>query len=257
MNENTNEVTEVTGNTEITETTEHTEAAEATENTENTGAEEAPEAAETAEAVETPETPKKKKRRGWIWCIIILLLAAVPFGMKILKDELLVRRNIEVVIASAEAKLGLPYRLGALGPYDYDCSSLVQTCFADAGFETPRLAVDIGYNEEYRKIESMNDLMRGDIVCWDTVEDNDLCDHVGIYLGGGEVLHASSWGLRPLEHLPFDIPLDISFLVDCDLVFLESWNLESIKAWGQSLVEDVDLSFIKDIKLPFLTGADE
>ena len=154
MNEHTNEATEVTGATENTEAIENTEmtgTAEAAENTENA---ESGEAAETSEAPEMP-VPKKKKRRGWIWCIIILLLAVVPFCMKVLKDELPIRRNIEVIIASAEEKLGLPYRLGALGPYDYDCSSLVQTCFADAGIETPRLAVDIGYSEEYRKIERM------------------------------------------------------------------------------------------------------
>ena len=35
-------------------------------------------------------------------------------------------------------------------------------------------------------------LKRGDIVCMNTITDSDLSDHVGIYLGGGKFVHASS-----------------------------------------------------------------
>ena len=37
-------------------------------------------------------------------------------------------------------------------------------------------------------------MRRGDIVCMDTVSDNDLSDHVGIYLGNSQMIHASSGG---------------------------------------------------------------
>ena len=32
----------------------------------------------------------------------------------------------------------------------------------------------------------------GDIVCFNTIADSDLSDHVGIYLGSGYFIHASS-----------------------------------------------------------------
>lgn len=144
----------------------------------------------------------------------IALLAALLFA----GAEMVQRRRIEAVISTATEKLELPYVLGAEDPDAYDCSSLVRECYAAAGVETPRLAVDIG-NAGFYRVISVDALQRGDIVCWDTINDNDLSDHVGVYLGNGEVLHASSskgkvvissmegyftghfsWGLRPIRH---------------------------------------------------------
>ena len=48
-----------------------------------------------------------------------------------------------------------------------------------------------GYDERYQKI-SYENLKRGDLLCFDTVDDADLSDHVGIYLGSGYFIHASS-----------------------------------------------------------------
>ena len=50
-----------------------------------------------------------------------------------------------------------------------------------------------GYDSSMEKI-TMGKLKRGDIVCFNTVEDGkeDLCDHTGIYLGNGYFIHASS-----------------------------------------------------------------
>ena len=38
----------------------------------------------------------------------------------------------------------------------------------------------------------LSSFKRGDLVFFDTVKDNDLCDHVGIYLGSNKFIHASS-----------------------------------------------------------------
>ena len=159
------------------------------------------------------------KRRRWLW--ILLGIAVLAIGW-----ECAQRWRIERAISSAFDKLELPYVLGAEGPNAYDCSSLVQSSFADAGSELPRLAVDIGYCDRYRTIEEPARLLRGDVVCFDTIQDADLSDHVGIYLGGNRFIHASSgkkkvivseltgyyaehfsWGKRMVRHLPVDIPV--------------------------------------------------
>ena len=48
-----------------------------------------------------------------------------------------------------------------------------------------------GYDTRYKQVD-IDSLKRGDLVCFNTVDDSDLCDHVGIYLGKGYFLHASS-----------------------------------------------------------------
>ena len=94
------------------------------------------------------------------------------------------------VISVAKARLGKPYIFGSVGPSSYDCSGLLMVAYATAGISLPHSAYSIGYT--YGRKVSRSDLTRGDIVCFNTVSDGDLVDHVGIYLGGGAFIHASS-----------------------------------------------------------------
>lgn len=94
------------------------------------------------------------------------------------------------VIAAAKAKLGRPYVLGAVGPSSYDCSGLTRYAYGKVGISLPHSAYQVGYRSGSKV--SRDDLKRGDIVCFNTVSDGDLVDHVGIYLGGGSFIHASS-----------------------------------------------------------------
>lgn len=100
--------------------------------------------------------------------------------------------RMEIVIALARMQLGKPYVFGAAGPDEFDCSGLTQYCYGKVGISMDHYAQNIGYDERYARVESVDALRRGDIVCFDTVSDKDLSDHVGIYLGGGRFLHASS-----------------------------------------------------------------
>lgn len=98
----------------------------------------------------------------------------------------------ECVARHALSHLGVPYRLGFAGPDAYDCSGLIRHCFAREGFDIPHSAKHIGALAGYREITDPAALMTGDIVCFDTVDDADPSDHVGVYLGGGQFVHASS-----------------------------------------------------------------
>ena len=99
--------------------------------------------------------------------------------------------KIETVISAAKSQMGKPYVYGATGPNSFDCSGLTTYAFKQVGISLNRTAYAQGYNDG-TKIEGLSNLVRGDIVCMNTIADNDLCDHVGIYLGGGQMIHASS-----------------------------------------------------------------
>lgn len=48
--------------------------------------------------------------------------------------------RLQVVLAWAQGRVGLPYRMGANGPDAYDCSSFVQGAYAQIGLALPRTA---------------------------------------------------------------------------------------------------------------------
>lgn len=102
--------------------------------------------------------------------------------------------EIEDIIDLAKDQLGKKYVYGADGPSYFDCSSLTQYCFKKAAaVSLSRTAQKQGYESKYEKISSTSSLKRGDLVFFNTNDsDSDLCDHVGIYLGSREFIHASS-----------------------------------------------------------------
>ena len=103
-------------------------------------------------------------------------------------------QKLEHVIYAAQEKLGKPYVYGATGPNSFDCSGLTQYSFKKVSVSLKRSAYSQGYDSSYDKISSTGSLKRGDLVFFNTISDSDLSDHVGIYLGGGCFIHASSGG---------------------------------------------------------------
>ena len=92
----------------------------------------------------------------------------------------------------AKAQLGKPYVNGSKGSSSFDCSGFTNYCYRQIGVSVSGSAQTQGYNRG-SKISSKSDLKVGDIVCFDTnPDDGDLSDHVGIYIGGGSFIHASS-----------------------------------------------------------------
>ncbi|MCD8512752.1 MAG: NlpC/P60 family protein [Nitrincola sp.] len=85
-----------------------------------------------------------------------------------------------------EVWAGTPYRLGGTDKSGIDCSGFVQTIFTDAfDFQLPRSTseqVNIGVPVQRHSLEPL------DLVFFKTGR----TQHVGIYLGDGEFLHAST-----------------------------------------------------------------
>ena len=102
--------------------------------------------------------------------------------------------KLEYVIYVAQSKLGKPYVWGAFGPDKFDCSGFTYYCFKQIGVELKQSAYTQGYDSGLPMISSLTDLRRGDLVYFNTVNDSDLSDHAGIYLGNGYFIHASSGG---------------------------------------------------------------
>lgn len=100
--------------------------------------------------------------------------------------------KIEYTIYMAQNLIGVPYASDANPPKTFDCAKYAYYCYGKAKSGVLKSSSKAqGYDERYQKIEYDN-LKRGDLVCFDTVSDDDLSDHVGIYLGSGYFLHASS-----------------------------------------------------------------
>ena len=102
--------------------------------------------------------------------------------------------TVNKVIALAKAQSGKPYIYGTTGPNSFDCSGFTYYVFKQYGYSLKGSAYLQGYNDAYPKIASMSALQPGDLVFFNTIADNDLSDHTGIYIGGGDFIHASSGG---------------------------------------------------------------
>ncbi|GGK38572.1 hypothetical protein GCM10010124_34250 [Pilimelia terevasa] len=89
------------------------------------------------------------------------------------------------VVRFAYQAIGKPYRFGADGPDGYDCSGLTAAAWRKAGKSLPHNA-RMQWNNVAR-------LQRGGIAAGDLVFYTDL-SHVGIYVGGGKVIHAPTFG---------------------------------------------------------------
>lgn len=100
--------------------------------------------------------------------------------------------RLEYAIYGAQNMLNRPYANSANPPYSFNCSILTYYCMHHAGFSIKDTAHLQGYDDRYTKV-SYSNLKRGDLVFFNTVtSDDDECDHVGIYLGSGYFIHASS-----------------------------------------------------------------
>ncbi len=99
--------------------------------------------------------------------------------------------------ALASRLVGAPYRTGGTSPDGFDCSGLVVYVYRELGVALPRTAA-----EQRAALERVPAaaLVPGDLVFFSAPE-----DHVGIYLGGGEFVHAPGTG-RTVERARLDSP---------------------------------------------------
>ncbi len=89
------------------------------------------------------------------------------------------------VVGVAIAQLGKPYVYATAGPDTFDCSGLVVYSYAAVGVSLPHSSYELWNAGVY---VSKDQLQPGDLVFFDGL------GHVGIYIGGGQFIHAPHTG---------------------------------------------------------------
>ena len=100
--------------------------------------------------------------------------------------------RIAFLLAEAKTYLGLPYRYGGVTPSKgFDCSGFVRFVFGSFGIDLNRSS---GAQAKQGDPIALRDILPGDLLFFNTKGMRKGISHVGIYLGDGRCIHASSWG---------------------------------------------------------------
>jgi len=88
----------------------------------------------------------------------------------------------------AKSLLGVKYKYGATGPSQYDCSGFTKHVFSSQGITIPRTSKEQAKVGKYLRY---SELKKGDLVFFRS-DNNSKVSHVGIFIGNGKFIHASS-----------------------------------------------------------------
>jgi hypothetical protein len=134
-----------------------------------------------------------KLARMWRWLMIVLLALSgcggeprLPSGAAT-GDKISTVRPPGIEAAALAANLvGAPYRFGGAAPDGFDCSGLVWYVYRTVGIGLPRTAAE--QRAAVRPVD-VDHLQPGDLLFFQTP-----ANHVGVYVGDGEFVHAPATG---------------------------------------------------------------
>lgn len=127
------------------------------------------------------------------------LMTYINYFSKNTEENIIVSGNSELgnsIAKSALSKQGCPYVWGAQGPDSFDCSGLVYWACKENGVNFTRTTAEV--LSRMGKPVTREELQPGDIITFNTIPGE--ISHVGIYIGGGKMVHAPD----------FNIPVSIS-----------------------------------------------
>jgi len=101
------------------------------------------------------------------------------------------RSSSPTLVSNALSLKGVPYVFGGTSKSGFDCSGYTQYVFKGSGISLPRTS-----QEQFNVGSSIkkDQLQTGDLVFFTTYAKGP--SHVGIYIGGGNFVHASNSGVR-------------------------------------------------------------
>lgn len=122
---------------------------------------------------------------------LLALALTACFGGGSLRPDPRNDKTRRTIILEALGQVGRPYRYGGTSPDGFDCSGLVQYVFAQSGVQLPRTTRQ--QHADGRKID-LEDAVPGDLLFYSFTGHG--IDHVAIYLGDDEAVHAPASGRR-------------------------------------------------------------
>ncbi len=100
----------------------------------------------------------------------------------------------QAAVAYAMDQLGDPYLWAAEGPDRFDCSGLIWAAYRSAGYRSlPRVSRDQYYATRHRTVPQTG-LLPGDLLFFASGASWTSIHHIGMYIGGGRMIHAPSSG---------------------------------------------------------------
>lgn len=98
------------------------------------------------------------------------------------------------VVSLAKQHLGTRYVYGGASPSGFDCSGFTMYVYQQFGISLPHSATSQWQSGKGEKVSSISSLEPGDLVffCDPSRSNGKACSHAGIYVGGGQFIHASS-----------------------------------------------------------------
>jgi len=110
----------------------------------------------------------------------------------------------KAVLEYAKGAVGVPYVWGGTNlKTGVDCSGFIQSVFAKAGIDLPRISyqqANLGARVGY------GGLQPGDLIGWDNSSRNSGADHIAMYLGNGLMIEAPRPGLSVrIRHIGKDL----------------------------------------------------
>ena len=95
--------------------------------------------------------------------------------------------TLETIVNAAYSQLGVGYSYGASSPgVAFDCSGLTSWCYAQAGISIPHSSAG-----QAGCITSTGNLQPGDLVVWLGGVDSGSGNHVALYVGNDQIIHAN------------------------------------------------------------------
>lgn len=108
------------------------------------------------------------------------------------------------VVATGRRFLGRPYLWAGTTSFGFDCSGFTHGILRHHGITIPRDATPQYWSDDLPYVSRAN-LRAGDLVFWAVSPGSSRMRHVGMYIGGGQVLHAPDIGsavmVSPLDSI--------------------------------------------------------